>query len=192
MDLDSLKSSWHNFSVSPEKVDAETREVTSRIARGKVENSQARLVVFYQKAAIFALCVMALSPNITLILHSPVWVAVVYGLYGLAMAIIDFWFARKIKRCNLMSMPVVTALAAVVNIRRLQRQLRAVGMVLGFPVVGILMCYGWSDDDGHSVFLGMIAGFIVGMFIGLRKWRQARKLSQSMQEEIREALRDND
>lgn len=189
MDLDSLKSSWRNFSISDEKIDAETREATRRIARGKVETSQQRLVAFYQKASIFALCVTALSPNLYYILGCPVWVSVIYGLYGIVMAIVDFWFSEKIRKCNLLSMPVVTALSVIINLRKLQKQLRALGMILGFPVVGIIIGYAWylSISD---VLPGMFAGAIVGAIIGIRKWRQARKLSKSMQEEIREALRE--
>ncbi len=188
MDLDSLKNTWRDFSVPDSRLENETAEIARKLSRGKAESSQKRLADSYVVVALMGLCVAAMSPMVFTILELPLWVAVLYGIFGLTMAVIDFWFSRKVRRENYLSLPVVTALSRVVEIRKLQRQLRMVSLSFGAVVVGSLMWEAYVENGNLPMLLGMLLGIAIGVPIGIVKWRQLVRLAKEMQDEIRDAL----
>lgn len=99
------------------------------------------------------------------------------------MSVLNFRFSRRIARTDYFSMPVVSALSLVVDLRKKQKQLRALGLLLCLIVLGSL---GWSalDVSNESIYIGFIAGLALGIPLAIIKMRRAVRLARKLQEEL--------
>lgn len=183
MELEELKNKWQHLSVRTDVLENDNRRLASELAKGRIQTAQRSLVDFYVKMGWAGMLVVALAPMIYVSLEFPLWVAIVYGLFGLLMSVLNFRFSRRIARTDYFSMPVVSALSLVVDLRKKQKQLRALGLLLCLIVLGSL---GWSalDVSNESIYIGFIAGLALGIPLAIIKMRRAVRLARKLQEEL--------
>lgn len=191
MDIDNLKSAWQSLSIQSPDTAFDSRAIGRRMAKVNPEGTQRRLADFYIKSGIFSLCVLALAPMIYTMIDFPLWVAVVYGLFGLILAILNFSFSRYVMKYDYISAPVVTSLSRVIELRKRQRCLRIFGIVCGIGVLGSLFAYAVAPDN-EPILYGMLFGLAIGLPAGIVRWRKELEITRRMQREVRSLLNGED
>ncbi len=183
MDLEGLKDKWQRIAVKTDALEDGNRRLAQELASGRIRTAQRSLVDFYIKAGIIGLCVVALSPMIVTVLEFPIWVAVVYGVFGLIMSILNFCFSRRIARTSYISLPVVEALSLAVALRKKQKQLRAIGISFGLVVL-LSLAVPAFDVSNDAVYIGFLSGLAIGIPLAIVKNRRATRLARKLQEEL--------
>lgn len=84
------------------------------------------------------------------------------------MFVLNNLLYNYIKEERLTTMPVVNALERAARIRYNQQRVRAVGLLLGIPLVLALMLY-IMEGQGIYTLYGAIVGLVIGLGIGIPK-----------------------
>ncbi len=187
MDIDNLKSAWQSLSIQSPDTAFDSRAIGRRMAKVNPGGTQRRLADFYIKSGIFSLCVIALAPMIYTMINFPIWVAAVYGLFGLILAILNFSFSRYVLKYDYISAPVVTSLSRVIELRKRQRYLRIFGIICGICVLASLFAYAVAPDN-EPILYGMLFGLAIGIPAGIVRWRKEFEITRRMQQEVRSLL----
>lgn len=90
-----------------------------------------------------------------------------------------------------MSLPLVNAMLSAVKIRANLRNIRILGICLGCGIISSLI-FDTIERYEISILAGMIIGFVGGLIIGLKKWREQSALSKAIIQELRAALHESD
>ena len=183
MDINELKDKWQQLSFDSDRLAADSDRVMSEIKAGKITSAQHRLAQNYKRNALGGLCVTALAPFLVTTLHFQLWVAIVYGLFGLLMAALSYDFADNVAMTDYVSQPVVDAMRAVLAVRKRMARIRAVGIVLGCGVLASF--FGEIFDKADStLILSSCIGFTVGLVIGWLKYRHMKRLADELKAQV--------
>ena len=187
-DLEQLRENWRRMSLRVDRLEADNRRMAKRLAAGRATSAQQKLAGFYRISAIASCLLPILAPSLTHV-GFPVWIATVYAVFGVIMAILQFTFYRKIIRSDYLSLPVVTALADAIDIARKQRLLRMFSLCTGGFVILSMILAAFNRLD-TSILIAMTVGLIIGAAIGYRKYRKMSALVREMQDELRANLNE--
>ncbi len=94
MNIDKLKANWLALSVQESAVESNCKAVADKIAAGKATGMQRKLAAYYKRTVICGLMLPAMAPFLVFSLDLSVFVAVLYGLFGILMAIGNLWLYR--------------------------------------------------------------------------------------------------
>lgn len=183
MDIDELKDKWQKMNFDSERLGNDTDRVMSEIKAGKITSAQHSLALNYKRNALGGLCVTALAPLLVITLHFQLWVAIVYGLFGLLMAVLSYDFADSIAMTDYVSQPVVDAMRAVVAMRKRMARIRAIGIVAGCGVLASFFgeIFDKADD---TLILSSSIGLAVGLVIGWLKYRHIKRLADELKAQV--------
>lgn len=179
MDLEKLKNTWKQLDGRIARLEAETLATAQRVVSEKVMGSQQRLVRSLRTNALLGLTMPFLGVLMLKVLICPVWIAVVYGLFGIVMAAIGFSFAGYIRKVDFLGIPVVEALAMADRIARMRRDILILSVSMGIVVVGLLMYACYLTGIIESIW-GCVAGVIIGGIAGIIKLRHQNSLIRSI------------
>lgn len=180
MELDNLKSAWQNLNVRVDRLEEENRRTTEALCRNRAKSAQTKLAESYKRTSYVGLVCLLLAPLCVKVLFLPVWVAVIYGAFGIVMGAIllrSYWVTRY---TNFMSLPIVDALKEAVKMRRRQNAVTTIGIVLGCLLLGTFYAY---LEVG---IYGFYVGLVVGLFIGIKKQLTQRQLIREIEDSLRE------
>lgn len=160
-----------------EHLDSLAQKVYAR----KVRSTRGRLVAFYRYKAFLGICFLPLA-CLLFFGGMPLWVCVLYAVYGLMMSAILFSFSARIRHSDFLSLPVAEALKAV---GRLEWR-RTVNMIIGFAgaapllaAIGIVI----SDIDREllpAFWTGLLIGLVVMVVLVLKQLRMWKRLRNEL------------
>lgn len=183
--LDKLREAWKNTPVSTEYLDEVARKVSGNLETRRFDSLARKLAGGYYKCLAASVAVIAMSMPMYA-LGLPLWLCVLYGLFGVVMGVVYLLFARFISRSNFLCLPVVESLERAVRIRMFQRRILICGCALALLVLVPLMAHLYNMPDGGASFWGGVTGGIIGASIGVYKeicfFRTSRQLLNSIRE----------
>ena len=176
MNDDELRHIWGqtDTGVGDDRLDRLARMVCSR----KVKGTRRKLYQFYLYKAILGLCFAPLAAMLYYC-GMPVWMCIIYMLYGLMMAVVLYTFSRKILHSNFFSLPLVEALEKVEALERRRTLNFIVGIAGAIPVIACLgiLVYDMDAELIPAFWLGVALGLAVAIFMvvkQLRMWGQLK------------------
>lgn len=188
MDLDDLKDKWQKLEVRADRLEEDNRRLAAELARGRVQSVKTKLVRHYRIAFCQCFMLPLFAPTLIVVLDFAPWVAWVYGIFGIVMAVLNGLFARSIEKTDIISLPVAEALKEAVRMRTRHRRLRTAGIIMCIVVISSMFGQVIGVDDGSFFYDGMVSGMIIGLVIGiplgLVKEFRARRLIRRMREEL--------
>lgn len=189
IDIDQLRTAWQQH--SPAGTDLDMAERMARAAAtGRLRSSSQKLSQYYRRSNIAAFALPVLAPLLVTVLDLPVWVAAIYAFFGVVMAAMNLLLARFIDDTDICSLPVVTALAAVVAIRKRVVRHKIFGICAGMSVIASMFATA-IDNSPQSVIFSFTIGLMIGIVIGVRRIRKVFALISQMESELHSALEGN-
>lgn len=187
MNIDKLKANWLALSVQESAVESNCKAVADKIAAGKATGMQRKLAAYYKRTVICGLMLPAMAPFLVFSLDLSVFVAVLYGLFGILMAIGNLWLYRYIVSCNFITNTIAQSLRHSLNIGKWRARLFIVGIVLGCAILAVMFAelIGKSSD---SVVADAVCGLVIGVAVALVKYRRMRKVYRQMLAELNAAM----
>lgn len=182
--LDELRHQWQRLTPASDALERTNRQLGERMAHAHVSSHQQLLARRIGRRSWLGILLPALAPLLVVALNMPVWFAVVYAVFGIAIGVAMQRLSRYIKEKNLAEMPVAEALERAVRIRLWQTRLRTVDvfccllLLLGF---GVILCE-HNPDMIPAVVIGAVCGFAYAIPTAIRN----ASLSRKMVEELRE------
>lgn len=184
--LDHLREIWKKAPINTARLDSNARSIEGELGRSRPAGYARILARDYNRMSWFALIVIAMSVPLKFI-GCPMWLCVVYALFGLCAVVWNFFLARYISHIDFMTLPVVQSIEKAVRIRMLQRRLLLLSSVLGILVIVPLLKFFYEAEPEHSMFWGGVVGGVLGLIVGVRKeilfFRRSRELLRSLQDE---------
>ena len=179
--LNEIKSLWSRLHADNEALREANRRLSAQLSRHRVSTLQSRFsrrFIFY---CLMALVLTLSSPILVTVLDFPVWMAVVYGGYGLIMFTLNTLLKHYIDAYNLSLMPVAEALLRATKIKIHYQQTRLIGFATCVPVlIGFFYCI---TDDPYMYIgagIGLCVGFSIGITRLLTDLRYTRKIIDSV------------
>lgn len=189
IDIDQLRTAWQQH--SPAGTDLDMAERMARAAAtGRLRSSSQKLSQYYRRSNIAAFALPVLAPLLVTVLDLPVWVAAIYAFFGVVMAAMNLLLARFIDDTDICSLPVVTALAAVVAIRKRVVRHKIFGICAGMSVIASMFATA-IDNSPQSVIFSFTIGLMIGIVIGVRRIRKVFALISQMESELHSVLEGN-
>lgn len=173
-----------------DNLERENRLMAKKLAAGKATTAQHRLAKTAKNGIYCGLSLPVLAPLLYYYLGFQLWIAIVYGAFGIIMSIANLLFYRSIVKNDYMSLPLVKAMESAVKIRENLRNVRFLGVTIGLGIIFSLM-FDTAARYNFSILGGLVAGLFFGLLIGLKKWREQTRLSRAIINELRAAINDN-
>lgn len=189
MDIEQLKSTWRLMGERIDNLERENRRMAEKLAAGKASTAQHRLAKTAMRGVYCGLLLPVLAPLLYYYLGFQIWIAVLYGIFGVIMSVANILFYRSIVKSDYMSLPLVNAMISAVKIRTNLRNIRILGISLGLAIAFSLL-FDSIERYEMSILAGMITGFICGLLIGLKKWREQTALCKAIIRELRMAMHE--
>ena len=172
MNIEEMKKAWEQTDMRLSSLEAET----SRLAQSA---SRRRHTVFdnlrnrYRRFSIVAstmVCVMVLYA-VAELWPGPysVWISLAMSIYFIVVSVMDYSIYRRLSEIDIDTMSVSEVTRTVISCRRRHLQFMAVLIPSCILLLGILV---WQAFDDEYMLLGMCAGAIVGVIIGIRSYRR--------------------
>lgn len=179
MDIDDLKNNWNSLTIPPD-YHPETDDVISRVEQGRVSTLRDRLGRISRMLSL--ICVGGVMMMVPYLHESMLMGLLAIGFFVL-MGVLHFLSYLKVMRLNFSEMTVRDAILTVGRLERNRVRLRAIGMVLGIPLV-VYMCFTFTEVFGEYYLYGCICGGLVGMVIGLLINRRAVNILREMRAQL--------
>lgn len=183
MDLEQLKHTWKQLDNHLGTLPDNTPSATHRVANGHIATSQRQLARSYRVNAAVGMCMLAMAPACGSLMAFPLWLTIAYAAFGLIIAILSLWFASYIKRCGIISLPVVQAMKLAIRLRRRRMQLFAFSFTAGLTII-ISMFVVLFRGHLDAALYGAIAGLAIGGTIGVLKFRRQSALLRTISDEL--------
>lgn len=151
-------------------LEATNRRLAAGLRNMRLQSVRQHLI---RRRYIFGICGLLmplLLPLLNLVTPVTPLLGWTFGGLGVLSGVTQLWFARYIKKINIINAPTSEALRNVVKLRILERRLRYLGYMLGIPVICILFMTLY--DMRPDLMVGAVAGGIVGGAIGLSAERR--------------------
>ena len=182
--LDELKRQWQSLPSHDDELERTNRELGERLLRGKVSGTQQQLARRVERRSLVGLLLVVFAPIIYWELHMPLWYALCYGAFGVAMGAAQQCLARYIKGGRLAEMPVVEALERALRIGIWQKRLRMTGILAG--AVLLFLFFYILTDQSRELLVGAILGLVVGLAIAVPMARKDISLARKLVDDLRE------
>lgn len=167
-DIEQLKDIWNRTKVDNDRLRQANRQLSEQLATAKAGSLQDAFARRVRNYSIIALLLPLIAPMLYYVLSMPLWVSVVYSLFGVICFAINFWLFRYIKAYRLASMPVLQAVTRATKIRYYQIRTRIACIVLGLPVIVILLALLYDSGDA-AIIISAFVGLVIGLAIGITK-----------------------
>lgn len=184
--MELLRRHWHDLDIDAAGLDDANREISRRLARGVIAPTQDKICDRLRRRFFLGLALTPLAYLMYATMGIPLWVCVVYAVFGLIMSLLKRGLVRYIGSSRLMELPVAEAYVRALDIRRRRNRLRQLGIGLGvFVIISLLMAI---FDSGSQAMLwgagcGLVFGIIVAVSVCINENRLYRRLIDSLKEE---------
>lgn len=183
MNIEELQNTWKQLDRRILYLESESLASARKVARRNASGTLRQLSRTYYMKAPMGYCMLLLAPVLTLVLDMPVWVAVVYAVFGVFAGTGCLMFGRHIARANFLSMPVAEAVQHIETVVRYRRMLLCVNVSLGLALV-VLLLVSLADTKFAPALWGGAAGAVLGGVIGFLNIRRQGRLIKSIQRDL--------
>lgn len=190
LDLDEFKEKWKTVNLRLDKLEENNERLAARLATSRATTAQQKLARTYFLTGIVAFLLPVMSPSLVSVLDLPVWVAVVYAVFGVVMGIANICISKYISRCDYLSMPVVEALRHAVKIQQIQRTGRLAAIIVSVLIISLLGFHLLSHEDPY-ITVSFVIGLVTGLALGIVKCLKMLRLAKQIQQELR-SIQEND
>jgi Na+/melibiose symporter-like transporter len=187
MDLEQLKAQWKSVDFATDNMDETNRELTRQIAVNHASSVRQRLAKIHKHTAIVGFMLPVLAPLLYLVFNMPMWISLLYAVFGLLMSGLNLAFVRYVLGCDYTSLPIVEACAHAVKVDAWRRWLLVIGWV-GMIVVIVPLLTVIYQAEGSDVFVGGIVGLVIGLAIALPRCYRSYKLTKELNEILKSAV----
>lgn len=179
--IDDIKSNWQSISVDTGAFSRASGSVLGALTEHRISSSQEAIV----KMLKTEMCIGLALPLLAVALYAvsiPLWVCVVYALFGLVGATAKYWLIRYARQ-PIAHLPVAEGVRRAVELRR--RIIRVNFAIVGpmLAVVGVLL-QSLFESSHEGAFWGGIVGFGIGCFVAYVRvrmmLRRTRRLVESL------------
>ena len=179
--LDDLKKQWQEMSAKLDKLDDANKQLSEQLSKSHVATYQETLSRRIRLTSIVGFLLPLLSFVLYFEIHLPLWICILYAVYGLLMGAVWLWYSYFVGHVSLLSLPLKEAYQRAIKIKERQTQLRILGVVSGVIVLFLL---GYYIDPGLWIafLIGAVLGLIVAIIKAISAARLARKMVESLQE----------
>lgn len=190
MEIEKLKSTWRMMGEQIGDLEAENRRIAEKLAAGKAETSKKKLAKLAKVGIACAILLPILAPLLYYLLNFQMWIAILYGVFGVIMGVANIFFYNKIMDNDYLSLTLVKALSEAYKIRIYLRNVRILGISMGLVVI-LSMAIEMIIREKWNIVVGMSVGCALGMIIGIKGWTEESRLSRQIIRDLREALNDS-
>lgn len=167
MEIEKLKSTWRMMGEQIGDLKAENRRIAEKLAAGKAETSKKKLAKLAKVGIVCAILLPILAPLLYYLLNFQMWIAILYGVFGVIMGVANIFFYNKIMDNDYLSLPLVKALSEAYKIRIYLRNVRILGISMGLVVI-LSMAIEMIIREKWNIVVGMSVGCVLGMIIGIK------------------------
>lgn len=186
MELEELRRQWQHATIKADS-EVDSRQTFRAAARRRADGALGHLARQYRAQAIVSLILPILAPVLVGDFHFPLWLAVLYALYGFGMMVVNFAFSRYLAGLNIIAQPVVTALAISASILRRQRNITLVSLSFAVVLIALLLWH-FHSTDNIWLLAGAWTGLVAGSAIGFTKIHRKTILARKIQSELKSAI----
>lgn len=181
LEIESLRSSWRTLSDRIDRLEESNRQLRA----GRCESSRDRLRRHFRVTLIVCVAMIFIYAPVT---HSvfPLWLAVLMECFFAVMGVCSFFLLRKAGQLDFSRQTVSESLDLVYSLKRSHTIVQAFGIALCIPLLVLMFRY-FSQVSLPMVY-GGIAGLIVGIPIGIVRWRRQLGVLRDMREQLEETL----
>jgi len=184
--LDELKRKWQEMSARVDQLEETNLRLTECLAHSKVSSMQEQLADSVRRWGYVGFVLPIIAPTLTIVLHLPLWYALLYAVFGLVSAFNSFMFAKYIMAESLAEQPVAQAVKRAIKIRIRQHR----RLISCFACAAILITIGaFLLPPGYmrtEVLIGGIVGLIIGLSIRIPRVMNDIRLAKNMVESLKE------
>ena len=182
--LDGMKRQWQQLLARTADLELANKELARKLGESKLESIQDRLARRTALTGWIGLLLPVLAPLVYYQMMMPVWIAVLYGCFGVMTSMSSFMFSEYIKEEKLTEMPVARAIERASKIKRRQALLRIAGIAMCLGIVILMAVWLPTGEEREPIIVGGSVGLAVGLVVGIRRSvidaRLARQLIQSL------------
>ncbi|WP_295939264.1 hypothetical protein [uncultured Alistipes sp.] len=173
MELDDLKTQWHDLDKRLDHAGTKIDRLTAEVASGKFTSAKQRLTQTLRMGiAILLLLPGPLMYTFRFVGEQPaVAFYIVLGLFFFAMLIREITLLVMLSRISPETQTVRDACNAVLRFRRSYLAGVAMGVILAVPLLVLLGMYMAKITTPYMLY-GFIGGLVVGLPIGIRVYRR--------------------
>lgn len=177
--FDDIRHQWQDMTVKVDRLEEANRQLSEKLAESNISSSQNRLAKSALRTMFIGLLLPLLAPMLINICHSPVWVCVVYGAFGLIMALFHFILWKYISHKNLATLPTAEALTRAIKIKLSQTRIRLFGIICGLFVLCAFVAT-LPDINDPYVLWAVIIGAIIGICISVPRAISTHRLARNI------------
>ncbi len=189
--LERLKQKWQKLAVDDEQLREANRRLSEKLQQERVTGLQDRLARRVGRDRWMGLFLPFIAPGLNHLINLPVALCIAYAAFGLIMFVLNSLLYNYIKEERLTTMPVVNALERATRIRYNQQRVRAVGFLIGIPLILAMMFYIMEGEDGLYMLYGAIVGLVVGLGIGIPKMLTNHNIARNIIKSLRDPQVDD-
>ncbi len=178
--LDNLKQQWQQMEVRIDQLADANRRLSEQLAKEKTKTIQTQLTDRISHLSWCGLILVGLAPIMYYELALPLWVCVLYALFGLAETIIQQNFASYIRDESLIEMPVAQAVCRAAKIKIRMQRSAAVGYVFAIMLIAAIAFSYPNIADRNAAFIGGAIGLALGSIFGLRRLRNNLRIANRL------------
>jgi cation transport ATPase len=184
MDLEQFKSQWQSVNIKVDRLSEANRELTQKLASQHAVSLKQKLAKKYNRIAIVGLCLPLLSFVLYYELNMPVWLCIVYAIFGLVAAYMNYNLAKFILHTDYISMPIAEAIKHAVKIRRRQRKTMMFLLFLALLVLWALFAqvYTIAPELMIACYIGLGIGVIIDIILSTKSFRLSKKILSELED----------
>lgn len=189
MDLDNLKNNWKVNSRIVGIPDASAEAMAKRAAAGRAASAQRRFARAVRINASFGMALPIIAPIMYIIFRLPMWICVCYGLFGVVASVANFMLASFVMTCDLVTEPVVTALAHVTRIRKYRLRIVSLMLTISFLlIIGLFWEFYKAGIMNGEILIGFVAGLVIGSAFGIFKFHRQSVYINRIEKSLKDAI----
>lgn len=181
MELNDYKELWRASERRNAELEAENREMMSRIKRGEVTTSIDRLARYYRKfmwCGVSLLLMVMMFPILKRggMITSVLWPMIFASAEAIMGIAVDGYLYREIRSWNMNKLGVVELSSQAARCRRIHLIAQGVMLVMA---IGFVVSFGFAMTDPFFVG-GMVVGGLIGGAIGLSSWLKMMRIYKDL------------
>ena len=181
LEIESLRSRWRTLSDRIDRLEESNRQ----LRLGRCESSRDRLRRHFRTSIIVCAAMVVIYIPVTQSVF-PLWLAVLLECFFAVMGVCSFFLYRKAGQLDFTRQTLAESLELVYSLKRSHTIVQAIGIVLCIPLLALMFRY--FAQISMPMLYGGIAGMLVGLPIGIMRWRRQLAMLRELRSQIEESL----
>lgn len=183
--FENIKQQWSRLAARTDALEEANRRLAQQFANTRASSLQDKLAWRISLMGWIALLLPVLAPTIYYVIELPWWVALIYGIFGVAMSVGHFALSEFIRAQRLAELPVADAIVRATRIRRWQSRLTIAGIIVGVSVIALMGFMVPLGPEREAILVGGAVGLAIGLPIGIYRTLANARLSRQLLDSVR-------